>query len=428
MNIDGDKTISSATMFKIPELLAPAGNMECIRAAFVYGADAVYLAAKRFGLRAFADNFELDEITQAVNYAHNLGKKVYVTMNIFAHNKDIDELEGQVQFISETGIDAVIVSDPGILSYLIDLKPSFDIHLSTQANTTNWRSATFWHKLGVKRIILSRELTIEEIVRIRQNTPRTLELECFVHGSMCVAYSGRCALSNYLTGRDANRGECAQPCRWKYYLTEEKRPGDYMPIVEDERGTYILNSKDLCMIEHIKALADAGIDSFKIEGRMKGIYYVASVVRAYRHELDSYSLNRSHYLFNEKSLDELGKVSHRSYTTGFFFGPPTGDAQVYESSAYTKTYDFAGIVMEYITDENMMIVEQRNNFAVGDEMEIMFPNGIHFIQYTVNSIFDEFMNPAKVAPHAQQKLFLPAPFEIPVFSMLRKKSKKNQQL
>ncbi len=416
------KTDTFGKSLKLPELLAPAGNMECLKAAFVYGADAVYIAAKRFGLRAYADNFGLEEIRQAVSYAHNLGKKVYVTMNIFAHNKDLEELAEHVRFLSDAGIDAVIVSDPGILSYLIDFKPSFDIHLSTQANTTNWRSASFWHSLGVKRIILSRELSLDEIVNIRQNTPQSLEIECFVHGSMCIAYSGRCALSNYLTGRDANRGECAQPCRWKYYLSEEKRPGEFMPVLEDDRGTYILNSKDLCMIKHIKPLIEAGIDSFKIEGRMKGVYYVASVARAYRHELKVYAEHPDNYHFSEISCCDLQKVSHRRYTTGFFFGSPDCEAQEYDSSSYIRTYDFVGLVLDYDADEKMMLIEQRNNFGVGDEIEIVSPDNIHFVPYTVVDMYDEYKNPLKVAPHAQQKLYLPIFYEIPPFSILRKKS------
>jgi putative protease len=406
---------------KVPELLAPAGNMECLNAAFRYGADAAYIAAKRFGLRAYADNFEPDEISQAAKYAHKFGKKIYVTMNIFAHNKDLEDLDRYVKSLSDAEVDAVIVSDPGIIAYLLDFNPSFDIHLSTQANTTNWRSASFWHSLGVKRIILSRELSLNEIVNIRQNTPRSLELECFVHGSMCIAYSGRCALSNYLTGRDANRGECAQACRWKYYLSEEKRPGEFMPVSEDDRGTYILNSKDLCMIKHIKQLAKAGIDSFKIEGRMKGVYYVASVVRAYRHELDAYAEDPDSYRYNELSCSELEKVSHRRYTTGFYFKTPDCEAAVYESSSYIRAYDFIGLVLDYVVGENLMLVEQRNNFAVGDEVEIILPDSISYVPYTVYKMYDEHKNPIIIAPHAQQKLFLPVPFEVPPFSMLRKK-------
>jgi len=416
------KTETSKNLYRIPELLAPAGNMECLKVALEYGADAVYISAKRFGLRAYADNFELQEFSQAVIYAHKSGKKIYVTMNIFAHNEDLEGLGEYIRFLSDVGVDAVIVSDPGVLAYLIDFKPSFDIHLSTQANTTNWRSASFWHSLGVKRIVLSRELSLGEIVHIRQNTPQSLEIECFVHGSMCIAYSGRCALSNYLTGRDANRGECAQPCRWKYYLSEEKRPGEFLPITEDDRGAYILNSKDLSMIKHIEPLANAGIDSFKIEGRMKGVYYVASVVRAYRHEIDAYAENTDNYRFSELSCSELEKVSHRRYTTGFYFGKPDSEAQVYESSSYVRSYDFLGLVMGYNSDEKLMLVEQRNNFAVGDELEIVTPKNISLVVYTVSKMYDEYKNPIKVAPHAQQKLFLPMPFEIPLYSMLRKKS------
>ena len=422
--ISRDKCVNNPVPLshKTPELLAPAGNMECLKAAFEYGADAVYIAAKRFGLRAYADNFEFQEIRQAVEYAQKLRKRVYITMNIFAHNKDLEGLDEYVRFLSDVGVDAVIISDPGILAYLFDFKPSFDIHLSTQANTTNWRSASFWHSLGVKRIILSRELSLEEIRQIRLNTPKSLEIECFVHGSMCIAYSGRCVLSNYLTGRDANKGECAQPCRWKYYLSEERRPGEYLSVSEDDRGTYILNSKDLCMIEHIEPLANAGIDSFKIEGRMKGVYYVASVVRSYRHELDVHAKNPNNYQFSELSRSELEKVSHRKYTTGFYFEAPGSEAQVYESSSYMRTYDFVGLVTGYSSDEKLMLVEQRNNFALGDEIEIISPKSISFIPYTVTKMYDEFKNPVKVAPHAQQKLYLPMLFEVPPFSMLRRRT------
>jgi len=405
----------------IPELLAPAGNMECLKAAFIYGADAVYLSLKRLELRAFADNFHIDELRLAVEFAHTQKKKVYVAMNIFAHNEDIEEFEKTISVLNEINIDAVIVSDPGLLSFLFHFKPKFDIHLSTQANTTNWRSATFWHEQGVKRVILARELSLEEIVTLRDKTPKSLELECFVHGSMCVAYSGRCVLSNYLSGRDANRGQCSQPCRWKYFLTEEKRPGEYLPIMDDDRGSYIFNSKDLCMIEHIDKLINAGIDSFKVEGRMKGVYYVASVMRTYRFELDSLLLNHSSYKVSDSSIAELSKVSHRGYTTGFFFGKPDKDAHIYGDSNYIRTYDFIGIVLGYKTEEKLLVVEQRNNFGIGAVVELLSPGNNSFLEFVVEEMFDENMNAITVAPHAQQKVYVRFDLEVPLFSLMRKK-------
>jgi len=404
---------------KKPELLAPAGNLERLQVALAYGADAVYLGGKRFGLRAFADNFDLEEIREAVVYAHGLGKKVYITMNIFAHNDDFLGMKEYIEFLSDIGVDAVILSDPGILTLVRETAPNLEIHLSTQANNTNWRSAIFWHEQGVKRIILARELSLKEIREIRTNTPDTLELECFVHGAMCISYSGRCSLSNYLTGRDANRGECAHPCRWKYYLVEEKRPGEYLPIIEDDRGAYILNSKDLSMIEHIQDLINAGLDSFKIEGRMKSSYYVASIVKAYRQELDLYFYDPENYSPNPQNIEEIKKVSHRPYTTGFYFGKPTEKDYQYDNSKYIRDYDFVGMVLDYNSEESMALVEQRNNFKLGETVEIMRPDGDNFY-YTIEKMYDEEGQSITVAPHPQQKIYIPIEVPLSKFSMLRR--------
>lgn len=404
---------------KKPELLAPAGNIERLKVALAYGADAVYLGGKQFGLRAFADNFDMEEIKEAVAYTHKLGKKIYITMNIFAHNNDFIGMKEYINFLSEIAVDAVIISDPGILTLVRETAPNLEIHLSTQANNTNWRSAIFWHNQGVKRIILARELSLEEIRGIRENTPETLELECFVHGAMCISYSGRCMLSNYFTGRDANRGQCAHPCRWKYYLTEEKRPGEYFPVFEDDRGTYILNSKDLSMIEHISDLIDVGLDSFKIEGRMKSSYYVATIVKAYRQEIDSFFKDPKSYTPNPAVIEETMKVSHRPFTTGFYYNKPTDEAHEYNSSKYVRNYDFIGMVLNYDHEKNMALVEQRNHFKVGDSIEIIRPVGDNLI-YTIDKMYDEDGQPIIAAPHPQQKVYIPIETPLSRYSMLRR--------
>ena len=404
---------------KKPELLAPAGNIEKLKVALAYGADAVYLGGKQFGLRAFADNFDNEEIREAVSYTHKLGKKIYVTMNIFAHNDDFDGMKEYISFLAEIGVDDVILSDPGVLTLVRETAPELEIHLSTQANNTNWRSAIFWHEQGVKRIILARELSLEEIRTIRENTPETLELECFVHGAMCISYSGRCMLSNYFTGRDANRGQCAHPCRWKYYLMEEKRPGQYFPVFEDERGTYILNSKDLSMLEHIPDLIDAGIDSFKIEGRMKSSHYVATIVKTYRQELDSFFKDPNNYSPNPEVVEETKKVSHRPFTTGFYYKKPTAGDHEYSTSKYVRNYDFIGMVLDYDSEKNMALIEQRNYFKVGDNIEIMRPDGDN-LNYTIEKMYDEDGQPITVAPHPQQKVYIPVDEPLSRYSILRR--------
>lgn len=407
-------------MIKKPELLAPAGNLEKLKVAFAYGADAVYMSGKQFGLRAFAGNFENDEIRKAIQYAHSIGKKVYITMNIFAHNDDFKGIQEYMEFLSEIEVDAVIISDPGILSLARKIMPNIPIHMSTQANNTNWYSANFWHEQGVRRIILARELSLKEILEIRQNTPKTLELETFVHGAMCISYSGRCLLSNVFTGRDANRGECAHPCRWKYSIVEEKRPGEYYPVFEDERGTYIMNSKDLCMIEYIPELINAGINGFKIEGRMKSSYYVATVVQAYRKEIDSYFSDPEGYNMDPDSLEEIKKASHRPFTTGFYFRKPTAQDHQYLDSHYIRQYNFVGMVRGYDREQGLVEVEQRNYFEVGDQLEIMIP-GEGYIEYKVNTLLDENRQPILKAPHPQQTVYLPLDREIKPYSIMRKK-------
>jgi U32 family peptidase len=356
-----------------PELLAPAGNLEKLKTAINFGADAVYLGGNKLNLRAFANNFENDELYEGIKYAHDRGKKVYVTLNVFPHNEDLDGLEEYLKELYELNVDAVIVSDPGIIMTAREVVPELELHLSTQANNVNWKSAQFWHKQGIKRIVLARELSLEQIKEIRSKLPDSCELEAFVHGSMCMSYSGRCLLSNYMTGRDANRGECAQPCRYKYYIMEEKRPGEYFPIYEDDKGTYIMNSKDLCMINHIPELVNSGITSFKIEGRMKSAFYVATAVKSYRQAIDAYFADPEGYSFNKKWMNNLLMASHREYHTGFYFGEK--NKQVYGSSSYIRTHDIVGVVRDYDPINSTAVIEQRNKVYNGDSVEILRPVG-----------------------------------------------------
>ena len=355
-----------------PELLAPAGSLEKLKIAIDYGADAVYIGGSKLNLRAFADNFTNEQIKEGVEYAHSRGRKLYVTLNVFPHNGDLVGLEDYLKDIYSLGVDAVIVSDPSIIVTARDVVPELEIHLSTQANNVNWRSAKFWHEQGVKRIVLARELSMVEIKDIREKLPEDCELEAFVHGSMCMSYSGRCLLSNYMTGRDSNRGACAQPCRYKYYLVEEKRPGEYFPIVEDEKGTYIMNSKDLCMIEHIPELMESGIYSFKIEGRMKSAYYVAAIIKSYRAAIDAYMADPENYELKQSWVDNLLKVSHRSYHTGFYFNEP--NKQVYDDSSYIRDFDIVGVVRSYDEATKIAVIEQKNRVFEGDEVEVLTPD------------------------------------------------------
>ncbi len=401
-----------------PELLAPGGSLTKLKTAIDYGADAVYIGGEAFSLRAAAENFSPDDIKRGLEYAHSRGKKVYLTANIIPHNTDIDAFEKYVEEIRPLGFDAVLISDPGMFDVMRERAPEIPIHISTQANNTNYRSAIMWHKLGAKRIVLAREMSFEEIAVIRERIPKDLELEAFVHGAMCISYSGRCLLSNYMTGRDSNRGACAHPCRWSYKLVEETRPGEYMEITENERGTFIFNSKDLCMINHIPELVKSGISSFKIEGRVKTEYYTATVVGAYRREIDRYLENPEKYAFNEAEYEELCKVSHRPYTTGFYFGRAGGKAQVYGSSSYIRDYDLVGIVTGY--NDGIAKITQRNRFFAGDTVEMIRP-GKPYLTLEIESMTDENGAQIDVANHAEQTVFISVPEEIPPGAMLRKK-------
>ena len=403
---------------KKPELLAPAGDPEKLEVAVAYGADAVYLGGKHLGLRAGAGNFGEEEMIAGVAYAHSKKAKVYVTVNVFAHNGDLERLPAALELIERAGADGVIASDPGVVALCRQKLPALPIHLSTQANTTNWVSARFWAEQGVKRIILARELSLAEIEEIRRRVPG-VELEMFVHGAMCVSYSGRCLLSNYFTGRDANRGDCAQSCRWKYALAEEKRPGLFLPIREDDRGTYILSAEDLCLLRQIPNLLAAGVDSFKIEGRMKSVHYVAGVVKAYREAIDQYCRGGEAAWEPQEWLEDLGKVSHRPYSAGFLYGRPGNAAPEGDDRLYRREYSFVGLVRDYEPETGMALVEQRNYFSQGDQIEIMRPAGKTFRQ-TVSRIYDPEGNQVTTAPHPQQLLKIPVDQPVPQYALLRK--------
>ena len=407
-------------MSKKIELLAPAGDLEKLKIAVLYGADAVYLGGTSFGLRAKAKNFTSEQMKEGVEFAHAHGVKVYVTCNIFAHNEDFAELPDYVRFLKEINVDAVLVADPGVFSVIRKTVPDLDIHISTQANNTNYHTALFWQKLGAKRIVMARELSLNEIKGISDNIPKDLEIESFVHGAMCISYSGRCLLSNYLTGRDANKGACSHPCRWEYFVTEKTRPNEYMPIVEDERGTFIFNSKDLCMIQFIPQLAEAGIYSLKIEGRMKTSYYVGTVINAYREAIDDYMKDPALYESKkEYYLEQVSKASYRGFTTGFYFGKPSDKDQIYTTSSYIRTYDFVGSVLGYNEKSGLALVEQRNKFVVGDEVEFMRHNGEFFTE-KITEIYNEDMQPVTEAPHPQQKLYVRVSQPVEAFDMMRR--------
>lgn len=409
-------------MLNRPEILAPAGNLEKLKMALIYGADAVYIGGEKYGLRAAAGNFTIEEIEEGVDYAHSMGRRLYVTVNIIPHNEDLEGLPEYLTELGNTGADALIVSDPSIIMTAREVLPEMELHLSTQASNTNYKSAEFWHKLGIKRIVLARELSFKEIRETISKSPKSLEYEVFVHGAMCMSYSGRCLLSNYMVGRDANKGECAQPCRYKYYLMEEKRPGQYMPVEEDEKGTYIFNSTDLCMIEHIPELVESGIRSLKIEGRMKSSYYVASVVRAYRLALDSYLENPQGYEFKTEWLDELSKASHRKFGTGFYFGKPDAKGQIYESSAYVRDYAFVGMVLYYDSSTGLATVEQRNRMFVGDEIEIIGPHRQLFSQ-KIEKMWNNEGEEIQSAPHPQQIIKIRMEKPVEKYDILRRERK-----
>ena len=403
-------------MRKKPELLAPAGTMEKLQMALAYGADAAYLGGAQFGLRAFGGNFTNEEIRAAVNLAHGVGKKIYVTVNVFPHNDDLVSLPDYVRFLADVEVDAVLVADLGVFILAREVAPQLPVHISTQANNVNWRTVRAWQELGAERVVLARELSREEIREIRRHTD--VEMELFVHGAMCISYSGRCLLSSYFTGRDANRGGCAQSCRWKYALVEESRPGECYPIEEDARGTYIMNSKDLCLLPYLDEVVDSGIDSLKIEGRMKSVHYVASVVKAYRMALDA-CLTDTSYKVREEWLTELEKVSHRSYTTGFFFGKTTEADQIYGSSSYEQTSDFVGLVRAYDEKTKIAAVEQRNNMKLGQEIEIFQPVGAAFRQ-KLAEMWDTEGQEIAAAPHPQQIIRMRMAQPVEVNSILRR--------
>ncbi|NEZ48332.1 peptidase U32 family protein [Clostridium massiliodielmoense] len=382
-----------------PEILAPAGNLEKLITAIDFGADAVYLGGSKLNLRALADNFDTEDLKKGLKYAHDRNRKVYVTLNVFPHNEDLDGLEEYLKELYELGVDAIIVSDPGIIMTAREVVPNLELHLSTQANSVNYKTANFWHKNGVKRIVLARELSINEVHTIRENLDDDCDIEAFVHGAMCVSYSGRCLMSNYMTGRDSNRGACAQPCRYKYSLMEEKRPGEYFPVLEDDRGTYIFNSKDMCMIEHIPELVKCGINSFKIEGRMKSTFYVASVVKAYREAVDAYFEDPENYKINPKWIECVMKPSHRQYCTGFYLGEP--NKQIYDTSSYIRDYDIIGIVKEYDKETKRAKIQQKNRIFSGESVEVLRPQGDEFKVVLTNMIDEKNGKPIEAARSAE---------------------------
>lgn len=402
------------------ELLAPAGDLDKLKTAIDYGADAVFMAGEEFGLRTASKNFSNDQILEAVKYVHERDKKLYITMNIIAHEVDFERLDDYVEFLDHAGVDGVIVADPGIFMRIKQKAPNLEQHISTQASITNAETVNFWYQLGARRVVLARELSIDEIRNIRANIADDMELEVFVHGAMCISYSGRCLLSNYFTHRDANHGDCAQSCRWKYRLVEETRPGEYYPIEENERGTFIFNSKDLCLIEYIDQLVDAGVASLKIEGRVKTQFYVATVVRAYRIALDAYEKGEYTDDLKQYLLEEVKKASYRDFTTGFFLGKPTDMDQNYDSSAYIRGYDFLGTVLDYDETSGKATIEQRNKFVIGDEVEVFGPYK-DFHKFTITEIEDEDGQAIEMANKAKQIVKIKVDKKIFKGDMLRRK-------
>lgn len=389
---------------KKPELMVPASSLEVLKSAVRYGADAVYIGGEVFGLRAKAKNFTIEEMKEGVEFAHEAGVKVYVTVNILAHNDDLEPALEYVKELKDVNPDALIIADPAIFTIVREVWPEIDIHISTQANNTNYGTYLFWHRLGAKRVVSARELNLREIREIRDNIPDDMEIETFVHGAMCISYSGRCLLSSFMAGRDANKGACTHPCRWKYAVVEESRPGQYMPVEENERGTYIFNSKDLCMIDHIPELVEAGIDSFKIEGRMKTALYVATVARTYRMAIDDFFEDPEKYKANIPKYNELiSQCTYRQFTTGFFFGKPDENAQIYDKNEYEKDSVYLGIVED--VKDNVIELTQKNKFKVGDTIEIMKKDG-NDIPTEVLGIKDEKGNEMDSCPHPQQKIFV----------------------
>jgi len=409
---------------KKPELLVPASSLEVLKIAVIFGADAVYIGGEAFGLRAKAKNFSMEDMREGIDFAHSYGVNVYVTANILAHNEDLEGVRAYFTQLKEMNIDALIISDPGIFMIAREICPELEIHISTQANNTNYGTYQFWYQQGAKRVVSARELSLKEIGEIRRNIPEDMEIETFIHGAMCISYSGRCLLSNFFTGRDANQGACTHPCRWNYAVVEETRPGEYMPVFENERGTYIFNSKDLCMIQHIPELVEAGIDSFKIEGRMKTALYVAAVARTYRKAIDDYFVSRE--IYEEHMpwyLDQISNCTYRQFTTGFFFGKPDEHAQIYDSNTYVKEYTYLGIVGEW--DSRGYCIEQKNKFSVGEVIEVMKPSGEN-ISVTVQAIRDEDGNEMESAPHPRQKLYIDLGQPLAKYDILRRQEKEEQ--
>ena len=401
------------------ELLIPASSLEVLKIAVIYGADAVYIGGEVFGLRAKAKNFSMEDMAEGIQFAHEHGVKVYVTANILAHNGDLEGVREYFTQLKEIKPDALIISDPGIYTIAKEICPEIERHISTQANNTNYGTYQFWWNQGAKRVVTAREISLNEIAEIRKNIPDEMEIETFVHGAMCISYSGRCLLSNYFTGRDANQGACTHPCRWKYAVVEEKRPGEYLPVYENERGTYIFNSKDLCMIEHIPELIEAGIDSFKIEGRMKTALYVATVARTYRKAIDDYLTSPEKYKENmDWYLEQISNCTYRQFTTGFFFGKPSEESQIYDNNTYIKEYTYLGIVGER-NEEGLYQIEQRNKFSVGEQIEVMKPDGRN-IPVTVKRIVDEDGNEMESAPHPKQVLYIDLGQELEMYDILRR--------
>ncbi|WP_085875092.1 peptidase U32 family protein [Peptoniphilus vaginalis] len=383
------------------ELLAPAGDINKLKTAVEYGADAVYLGGESFGLRKASKNFSMDDIKWATGYLHERGKRIHVTLNIIPHNHDMEGVEDYIKELYEIGVDALIVADPGMFMKVKEVAPDFPIHISTQGSVTNVETVKFWQKLGAERVVMARELSLKEVADIIKEVGDSIEVETFAHGAMCMSYSGRCLLSNYMTGRDANMGDCAQPCRYKYHLVEEKRPGEYFPIEEHDEGTFIMNSKDLCMIEHIDEMIEAGIASLKIEGRVKSEYYLATVIRSYRMAIDAYYADPENYKYDPSLLEEIKKVSHRDFTTGFFFGQANENSQVYKDNSYIRGYDFVGIVLDYDEETNIATIEQRNRVFVGEEIEIFGPGVKHF-DYKIEKMLDDKDREIDVANKAKQ--------------------------
>lgn len=405
-------------MARHPELLIPASSLEVLKVAVIYGADAVYIGGEAFGLRAKAKNFSMKEMQEGIEFAHAHDVKVYVTANILAHNEDLAGVRAYFEELKEMKPDGLIIADPAIFEIAGEVCPEIERHISTQANNTNYGTYNFWYKLGATRVVTARELSLEEIKEIRANIPEDMEIETFVHGAMCISYSGRCLLSNYLVGRDANRGACTHPCRWKYSVVEESRPGEYMPVYENERGTYIFNSKDLCMIEHIPELLEAGVDSLKIEGRMKTALYVATVARTYRKAIDDCKQDVELYRKNMSWYrEQISNCTYRQFTTGFFFGKPDETTQIYDSNTYNKEYTYLGIIGE--EKDGTYRIEQRNKFSVGEVIEVMKPNGDN-IEVTVKRILNEDGEEQESAPHPKQILYVDLGIPVDEFDILRR--------